>query len=349
MRLAASSMLRRVSLRKLGLFVLSLALFVLALNLMKSGARGLVPMIRDWFHVTNPFNALGFGWLFAYVVMSGSPVAAAALTFYDVGAIDQMSAFAMITGSRLGASLIVLFIGMLYALRGHERGKSLTMGLLSLTVTATTYLPALALGYLMLGNGLFARTQVEAPISDPSRLDAPFKPVIELGIRYLTEWGVFVVGMLVIVASFNLFDKALPEMTLRDSALSGVPRLLYRPSVMFVAGLAFTAISMSVSISLGILVPLSARGYIRRENISTFVDTLLAGVLLGNPGAQAVVLVQMLSNVIVSVIILAFTLKLYERTILRLVERLSTDMRLLAVFLTVILLVPLGLLFVGPK
>jgi hypothetical protein len=84
-------------------------------------------------------------------------------------------------------------------------------------------------------------------------------------------------------------------------------------------------------------------------NISTFVDTLLAGVLLGNPGAQAVVLAQMLSIGIISLLILVLLLRPYERILLRFVERLSTDTRSLVVFLAVILLVPIVLLFVGPK
>jgi hypothetical protein len=85
--------------------------------------------------------------------MSGSPVAAAALTFFDAGVINQFGAFAMITGSRLGASFIVLFIGFLYVLRGRDRSTSLSMGLLSLSVTATTYLPALLLRGVFLKTG----------------------------------------------------------------------------------------------------------------------------------------------------------------------------------------------------
>lgn len=90
--------------------------------------------------VTNPANSLGFGWIFAYVVMSGSPVAAATLTFFDAGVITKLEAFTMITGSRMGASFIVLFIGFIYVLRGRNRATSLSMGLTSLTVTWTTYL-----------------------------------------------------------------------------------------------------------------------------------------------------------------------------------------------------------------
>lgn len=71
----------RVRVDKIGLFIASLYLFVLAISLMKDGARSVVPLVRNLLAVTNTGNALGFGWLFSYVIMSGSPVAAAALTF----------------------------------------------------------------------------------------------------------------------------------------------------------------------------------------------------------------------------------------------------------------------------
>lgn len=54
-----------------------------------------------------------------------------------------------------------------------------------------------------------------------------------------------------------------------------------------------------IPIYVGLLLPLSARGYVRRENIipyilganiSTLADTLIAGALLGDPRAMTVVL-----------------------------------------------------------
>ena len=52
-------------------------LFILAIYVMTEGVRDLGPLMRNSFHVTSPANALGFGWIFAYIVMSGSPVAVA--------------------------------------------------------------------------------------------------------------------------------------------------------------------------------------------------------------------------------------------------------------------------------
>jgi hypothetical protein len=347
----------RTVLRRLGkttLFVASLFLFILAITLMKEGARDLGPLVRDRFQVSNAANSLGFGWLFAYVVMSGSPVAAAALTFFDAGIIDRLGAYTMITGSRLGASFIVLFIGFVYVVRGQSRLASLGMGLLSLIVTGSTYLAALVVGLLLLQSGLLDGVQLSSGTLLNSATDRIFDPITAFFLSYLPHWSLFLVGLAIIITSFNLFDKCLPQMSLRESQVGRMSRLVYRPWVMFLLGAVITLISMSVSVSLSILVPLSQRGFVRRENvipyimganITTFIDTLLAAVLLNNPPAFTVVLVEMLSIAIVSLLILGLFYHPYQQAMLDMVQWVTADNRHLAAFMITILLVPLLLLF----
>jgi hypothetical protein len=321
---------------------------------MKEGARDLAPLVRDRFAVTNPANSLGFGWLFAYTIMSGSPVAAAALAFFDAGVLDLLSTFTMITGSRLGASFIVLFIGFIYVLRGRNRANSLGMGLLSLTVTGTTYVAALVVGIFLLESDILHSVQLQSGTILNSVTDLIFDPIAAFFLTYLPRWSLFLVGLGIIMISFNLFDKCLPEMTIKESQVGRMSRLVYRPWVMFLLGAAITMISMSVSVSLSILVPLSQRGFVRRENvipyimganITTFVDTLLAAVLLNNPPAFTVVLVEMLSITIVSILILAFVYRRFEHGMLAFVNKVAANNRKLALFMFIILFIPIILLF----
>jgi solute carrier family 34 (sodium-dependent phosphate cotransporter) len=344
---------RHVRLDKIGIFIASLYLFILAISLMKTGASGLTSLVQNILHVSNPINALGFGWLFAYVMMSGSPVAAAALAFFNAGVIDQLSAFAMITGSRLGASFIVLFIGFVYTLRGRDRATSLSMGLLSLSVTASTYLPALLLGTVILKTGVLDQVQLHSGALLSSFMDLIIDPVVNLVILWVPSWMIFLVGLGIILVSFNLFDKCLPQMSIKESRVGWMSRLVYRPAVMFGLGALITLVSMSVSVSLSILVPLSSRGFVRRENvipyimganITTFIDTLLAAVLLNNPPAFTVVLVEMLSVTIMSILILSLIYPAYLRQMLKFVTQITSTNRNLAVFMILLLLIPLALL-----
>jgi sodium-dependent phosphate cotransporter len=175
----------RVRVGKISLFLASLYLFMLAITLLKEGAGAIAPLVRNLLDVSSAANALGFGWLSAYTIMSGSPVAAAALAFFDAGVVDKLSAFAMITGSRLGASFIVLFVGFVYVLRGRDRATSLSMGLLSLTVTATTYLPGLFLGTVILTTGAFDGLQLHSGALLHSVVDSAVTPLEEVAIALL--------------------------------------------------------------------------------------------------------------------------------------------------------------------
>lgn len=341
---------------RLPLFFISITVFIVALVLMKEGAKPLAPVIRNHFSVDSPASALGFGWLSASLALSGSPVAATALAFLDADVLTPIEAFAMIAGSRLGAAFIVLLIGFVYLLRGQQREVSLGAGLLSLLVTQITYIPVLALGFFILSRGWVQHWQVEAEEAAISPLDRMIDPIITVIQQYIPTWVLFPVGFLLIVFSLRLFDRLLPELHLKESSLGQVHHLLYRPLVTFALGAAITSLTMSVSVSLGLLVPLSARGYIRRENIipyilganiTTFDDTLIAAALLANPAAVTVVLVQMISVTIVSMTILLLTYRQYERLLERLFTLIGRRRRNLVLYILLILFIPLGLLIFG--
>ena len=124
---------------------------------------------------------------------------------------------------------------------------------------------------------------------------------------------------------------------------------------MFLLGSAVTLVSMSVSVSLSILVPLSHRGFVRRENvipyimganITTFIDTLLAALLLNNPPPVAFVFAQMLGVALTSLIILLVAFKAYERSCLRFVSWVTDKNLNLALFILTIFIVPIILVFI---
>jgi sodium-dependent phosphate cotransporter len=342
-----------VSFGKITLFCFSLYLFILAISFMKIGARGIIPLINNIFSVHNGANALGFGWLFAYVIMSGSPVAASALTFFDAGALNQLEAYSMISGSRLGASFIVLFLGFIYVLKGRNRATNLSIGLLSLTVTASTYLPGLLLGFVLLNKGWLNSLQLQSGTLLQSAMDVAIEPLVRLAVDLLPNWVIFLSGLSLILISFTLFDKCLPQMTLKESQVGWMSRLVYRPGIMFVLGALVTLISMSVSLSLSLLIPLSSRGFVRRENvipyimganITTFIDTLLAAVLLNNPMAFTIVFVEMVSITIMSLLILIVFYQRYQRAMLDFVGWVTACDRNLIIFMITIFSLPITLM-----
>ncbi|MGI8422651.1 MAG: hypothetical protein ACR2NO_00795 [Chloroflexota bacterium] len=337
----------RVGAGLLGIFV-----FVFALEVIKSGARGLVPVLEQ-FDVSGAANATGFGWLFAYVVLSGSPVAAIGVSLLAGGAFSESEAFAVIAGSRLGASFIVLAVGFVYFLARRRNADGLYIGVVALLTTFTTQGPALLLGLVSLHYGWLEGVSISTPASLLDLTDAVYGRWVTLLNDMLPRGLVFAAGVGILLASFAIFDRALPQLEGEAQGIARALHFLNRRPLMFLLGAAVTLTTLSVAISITVLVPLSLKGYLKREhiipyimgaNITTFIDTLFASVLLGGHTAFVVVLTEMASVAAVSLVLLTLLYRPYAATILRAAGWTTARPRHLAIFLAAIVAAPAFLL-----
>ncbi|MFQ6012755.1 MAG: hypothetical protein ACE5LS_03815 [Thermoplasmata archaeon] len=330
--------------------------FILGIQLMQVSAQALIPTLTAIFGtlIEVPHNALGFGWLVTYAVLSGSPIAALALGFFDAEVATTISAYFMIMGSRFGASFIVIVIGTVAILRGGGREESLSMGVLSFLVTYTIYVPALFLGFLLLADNRLPWLVLSTPPTVIGVVDLVFGPLREAAAAVLPPGAVFFLAFLAIYAGFSLFDRAFHRQEVEEVEVTALHRLLEVPLFSFVLGAGITLVSTSVSLSLGMLVPLYLKGYLRRRdvipyiigaNITTFVDTLLVAFLLANTAATNLVLVAMLSVGTVSILILLFY-RWYSKALLWLFHWTFHSNRALFGFAILLVAVPLVLVVV---
>jgi hypothetical protein len=81
-------------------------------------------------------------------------------------------------------------------------------------------------------------------------------------------------------------------------------------------------------------------------NITTWVDTMVAALLLDSPHAFTIVFTQMVIGASLSIAVLVFLYKPYSAAIIAVANRVTHDKRALAVFMGAILIVPLVLLLV---
>ena len=331
-----------------------LLLFIFALELLKRGAGGLKPLLSTVSANGVP-NLLGFGWTGAYAVMSGSPVAAIALSLFAGGTISDVEAFAMINGSRLGASFIVLFVGfVLYVVR-RRTADGLYIGVVALLTAFTLWLPVLPFGVLVLRSGWFDGVQLSTPGSISSIIDWTYGPAVDFIAEHLHRLLVFSLGVGILLSAFTVFDRALPNLEQPSLRVERIRDWIHHPLAMFALGLLVTAMTLSVSISLTLLIPLSLKGYVRRDriipyvmgaNISTWVDTMFAALLLDSPRAFTIVFTEMVLGASVSLVVLLFLYGPYSRIILRLAHGITHQRRQMALFLGAIFVVPLILFFV---
>ena len=210
LNLASREFVAFVALRVLYV-ALALAIFVLALELLTSGASsaesGLSRLAAD-----GPTNLFGFGWLGAYLMLSGSPVAATSLSLFNGGAISDLESFAMITGSRFGASFMVLLIGFVYYIRHQRNPDGLYIGVVALLTTFTIYTPSLLIGLVALDQGWFDSISVGAPPGLATAIQDTVGVVADRASDALPGLLVFVLGAGALLVAFQLFDRVLPHL-----------------------------------------------------------------------------------------------------------------------------------------
>jgi sodium-dependent phosphate cotransporter len=336
-------------------FVVAIFLFVLAIQLMKAGAKALAPNLEGTFPVDNGVSTLGLGWIGAYLVLSGSPVAAVALSLFAASALNELQAFTMLTGSRLGASFIVLLVGFLYAMKSKNRRESTGMGILALSLTAVVYVPGMFLGYAILKSGIISGVHWVASKDVEGLIDRIWGPLLNLAKDNLPGWVLFPVGLGVILVSFKFLDRVLPQID-SDRATEGKTHWLKRPWPMFFLGCLAALLTLSVSVAITVLVPLAAKGYIdRREampyimgaNITTLADTLVAAMILGRPEGVQVVLAEAMAVAFVTIIYLLFFYRHLQRWIMALDEWVVGTTRRLVAFVAGLFILPGVLLLSG--
>ena len=338
-------------------FLAALFLFILAIQLMKKGASEIGPRISGSFPFDNGVSTLGLGWLGAYFVLSGSPVAATSLTFFSTNTITPLQTFTMLSGSRLGAAFIVLLVGFLYAMktRGRRRGESIGMGVLALGLTALQYVPGMFIGYFILKGGFLSGVDWTASSELNGAIDVVWGPVRGLIEAVIPPPLLFPVGLGAILVSFKLLDLVLPEL---DGERQAEHRghWVKRPWVMFALGSLVALVTLSVSVALTILVPLASKGYLRREeavpyimgaNIMTLADTLVVAMLLGRPEGVQIVLAQAIAVAIVTVLYLAFAYRPICRNMIRLDDWVVGTTRRLVLFVVILFVLPVMMMFSG--
>jgi solute carrier family 34 (sodium-dependent phosphate cotransporter) len=336
-------------------FVAAMFLFILAIQLMKKGAQAVAPRLQGTFPFDNGVSTLGLGWLGAYLVLSGSPVAAVSLSLFAAGATTRMQTFTMLTGSRLGAAFIVLLVGFLYAMRSGNRRNSVGMGVLALSMTAIVYVPGMFLAYTLLKLGVLDGVRWQASSEINGIIDAAWGPIVSLADQALAGPLLLVLGLGVILGSFKLLDQVLPSLDGERQA-GRREQWLRKPWPMFFLGMLAALLTLSVSVALTVLVPLASKGYIRREeaipyiagaNITTLADTLVAAMILGNPVGVQVVLAEAIGVAVVTLLLLAFLYRPMQRAVMALDEWIVATTPRLVAFVAVLFVMPIGLLFSG--
>jgi hypothetical protein len=229
------------------------------------------------------------------------------------------------------------------------------MGIQALTMTALVYLPGMMIGYWIIRSGVLDGMNLHAGAELEATLSVIWGPAVRAIDALVPDAFLFLVGLLVILASFKLLDLVLPQVS-SDSRTVRRAAWLKRPWTMFALGCIVATLTLSVSVALTVLIPLAVKGYVRRDealpyimgaNITTLADTLVVAMLQQDPVAAQIVLAEAIGVTIVSLAILAFWYQPVKRSVIRLDDYLVVSNRRLLAFVAVLFILPVTFLLSG--
>ena len=350
---------RRRPLRRAGMGLGALTLFLIGLQFVKGGVAGLAPKLDVWLPVLirDAPSALGAGWLAAYLLFNGSVVAAIGLTLYEAALVPASHLLLVIFGSRLGAAGIVLVVGLADLV--HNRSltvrRASEVGILTFLVTHTTGIPAILFAWALTGWGAVkGDAAVEQAPPWAFSIPHPIEQAAEALVSFTGPLAALAAGVLLLLAALRLFNRVFVEADF-EHLRTRYGRVLKSRWIAAGSGLALTMLTTSIAFSLGIIVPIYNRGFLRRReiipyilgaNVGTFVDTLAVSLFIERTGSLEAVLLATGSTALVTLPALVL-FGAYRSAIERLTDGVMRRPRSFAFFLLVLVAVPLGLLRVG--
>lgn len=331
-------------------FVLGMFIFITALQIMKAGAADL-DFWNQGIATSTPMFTFGMGWFAALTVLSGSPIAASSLTLVAGGSLSEMAGFAMLTGSRLGAAFVVLFVAVIYSLRGErgKRGRTVSIGIMALCVTALQYVPGGILGLFLIKAKFFDAVTLNSPAAFLGAMDLVYGGLLQR-LQDVPSPMVFLGGLAVLLSALKVIDGMVPKIS-EETLHSARANWLRRKWPMFFIGCAVALVTMSVSVALTVLVPLISKRYVQRSevvpyimgaNIATLGDTLLAAFLIDSAVAVRIVLTSMVGTTGVSIMVLTLLYHPLQDLISRMQRWMTQSRTHMAGFTAALFIIPLA-------
>lgn len=319
--------------RKIFFLVFLIGIFIFALQVIKLSVSENTGTILETYARTftsTPLKAFFFGWIGTVVSLSGSPIAATAVSLFSIGFVDTITLMYLIIGSRGGPDLVLFLVGLITLIRKRNVSRTLGLGLLEFFTTASVILAMAFFSPFIFEsriNQIIAHWFQGATMY-ASFIQQYFEPLGEKFVSLFPDSLSFLVGFLLLIFAIFLFDRFFTLFNLRSEKMkSWFQTALRNPFFAFLLGALITSLTLSTAVSVGVLVPFYAYGiigtssvlaYVLAANITTLIDTLFIAILTGD-----IVPVQVVTSLMLTGTIFVIFVGLFYRRYVAFVESVS--------------------------
>jgi len=336
--------------KKIGKIIFSLLLLLIGLDLIKHVLLGgLHQEFLNQFFVS-PTKSFFVSYLMTEISMTGSPIAWAFISLSETLRINIQNLAAIIMGTRWGVNSFLFITGLLMLFKGKSLRRSLGMTVIQFFVTlSVTLLSAVFLFPLLNSHIMHIPAQFFSQwLVLNWALDTIISPISHLIQKSLShDIGIAITGVFFLIGGLFMFDKSFSF--LKEKKNKEILDKFESSKTAFISGFLITALTMSLSISVTILLPLYIRKYIDRKlliayilwaNISTLFDTLFLGIMTKSTTGVEVILAFIIA-VSISVIIYLLIFKRYYKSIGHITDQILKNKYRFFIFTLIIMLVPI--------
>ncbi len=344
--------------KRTGFAVGAISLFIMALQLLSTSTGDLTPLLEQSLKpfLNNDLNTLGAGWLTAYFTLNGTTGAAIGLSLFNSSIITASQLLTMLSGSRLAAAFVVILIGVLEYFQGKADSikDSTSIGMICFLIAYTIYTPAILISYYFSKNFSTEFLELSGPMFLQNSLLSVFTPITNT-IASITGPGLgFFTAIALLIVSLRIFGLAFNGLNAESLRGNYLQYLMGSKWIAFATGSILTLLTTSVSLSLGIIVPLYNEGFIKRQeiipyimgaNLATMISFVISAMIVGTKQGMAQVLVLTGGIAIVTAVALVFYDQ-YFKMLQKAFDTLVTRTPVMIAFIVTLVVVPLAALLI---
>ncbi len=311
-----------------------------------------IEFLKSFFN--SPIKSFFLSYFMTEVTMSWSPIAGAFISLGDVLAITEKNLAAIIMGTRGGVNsfLLITWLLMLFKWKSLKRSLWITVIQFLVTLSSTAIAAIFIFGVLKLG----FMDDLSVFVADWFVLNSFFEGItgffshyIKLLIKSPIILWIMWLGML--VWWLFLFDKCFSFIS--HGKDKRILKKIVSIESSFISGFVVTALTMSLSVSVAILLPLYLRKFINRKmlmayilgaNISTLFDTLFLWIMAKSIIGIKVIL-AFLFAVTLWVILIMIGFKYYHKAISYLTDKILSNKIHFIIFTIIVMFTPLIFFF----
>jgi len=341
--------------RRLVMIFLSLTILLVWLDLIKTSIVNWINLdFLQWFF-NSPIKSFFISYLMTEITMSWSPIAGAFISLWDILSINQWNLTGIIMGTRWWVNSFLLISGILMLFKGKSLKRALWITIIQFLVTLSTTIIAGFLVFSILKITILTEraTSLSWWFAVNSFFDLIVKFCSEPIMKTITNPIITgILGLFGLILGLFLFDRSFSFLAHWKDRKFIHKIVCVRTS--FLAGFIITSLTMSMSISVAILLPLYIRKVINRKmliayvlwaNISTLFDTLFLWIISESILWIKVILGFMIA-VTIAVSILMISFRPFQHLISHLTDKILKNKYTFIIFTAIVMFLPIIFLFI---